>query len=119
MTQAVQNALDAQNQYLLSYGRPHEANHSLNDINRELIRAMAKEHGGSIYLGRFQNGAELVRYRRGPILNHSCDFCVPYVDAKLQDLLGQGPKGGPWRADLFSKLLGHIERLGGCLFLWV
>lgn len=71
----VNETLSAQRDYLIKWGRPHEADHSLNDTNRDLIQALAAAHCGSAYLGAI-NGHGLFRpilpgERSDPASRHS------------------------------------------------
>lgn len=115
---AVQRALDAQNLYLLRWGRPTESDHSLNDINRELIQAMADENDGQVYLGSFHGDTGLYPYDGGVVQNFQCDFCVPAADQELEELLKQY-RSCSWSSAAISRVHARIEELGGHLLLWV
>ncbi len=115
---AVQRALDAQNLYLLRWGRPTESDHSINDINRELIQAMADENDGQVYLGSFHGDTGLYPYDGGVVRNFQCDFCVPAADQELEELLLQCRSCG-WSSAALNRVHARIEELGGHLLLWV
>lgn len=112
----IRKALAAQEQYLRCYGRPTEADFSLNDINRDLIRAM-KDYYGQVSVGSFNDDTILAQYDGQKIYNSAYDFCVPGYDEQLEMLLRQ------WRADhkicQLNAIQERIQALNGQLLLWV
>lgn len=114
---AVQRALDAQNLYLLRWGRPSESDYSINDINRELIQAMADENDGQVYLGSFHGDTGLDPYDGGVVQNFQCDFCVPAADQELEELLRQYLSCGG-TSETIDRIHSRIEELGGHRLLW-
>lgn len=114
---AVQRALDAQDLYLLRWGRPTESDLSLNDITRELIQAVADENDGQVYLGSFHSDTRLYPYDGGVVQNFQCDFCVPVADQELEELLKQCQSCG-WPFAKLNRIHSRIEELGGHLLLW-
>ena len=111
------DALDAQHNYLLCWGGPNEADHSLNDISQVIIRALADEHDGCAYLGKI-NKTSLTRYVGQPIFNFEYNFCVPTEDPTLLELLAQWQRE-PGRLDLFDSIWIQVKALGGQWLLWV
>lgn len=65
----IEEAKAAERNYLLQWGRPNEADHSLNGITRDIIRAIAAAHGGEAFLGTFRGTDGLVRYQGQDIKN--------------------------------------------------
>lgn len=113
----VNETLSAQRDYLLKWGRPHEADHSLNDTNRDLIQALAAAHCGSAYLGAINGHGGLVRYKGQPVYTAQYDFCIPAEDTELAKLIRL------WRGgvdlDLLDRIHTRIGALGGHLLIWV
>ena len=58
------------------YGRPSEEDHSLNDLNRDLVRAM-NDYYGQVYVGSFNGDLALAQYDGGKIYNFAYDFAYP------------------------------------------
>lgn len=94
----IREVLAAQERYWRCYGGPSEEDHSLNDMNRDLIEAM-NGHYGQVYVGSINGDLVLAQYNGEKIYNFAYDFCVPQNDAELETLLRQ------WKGK-------HITRLG-------
>ena len=112
----IKAALAAQEQYLRIYGRPSEEDHSLNDINRDLIKAMDGYYG-QVYVGSINGPAGLVKYNGEKIYNFAYDFCVPSYDAELETLLRQWKEqNNVCRLDAIYE---RIRAINGYILLWV
>lgn len=117
----VEEAISAEREYLRTWGRPNEANHSLNDINRVLIQAMAAEHGGQAYLGAFRGADGLMAYKGQEVTNFQYDFCVPTNDPILEELLQCRAQEHPSLTEtcLFDLIYERVAALGGHWMIWV
>lgn len=117
----IEEAKAAEQAYLQCWGRPNEADHSLNDISRELIRALAAAHGGEAYLGAFRGTGGLVRYQGQDVKNFQYDFCVPTNDIVLGELLQCRAQERPalTHSCLFDLMYERVALLGGHWLLWV
>ena len=57
----IREVLAAQDRYWRFYGGPSEEDHSLNNMNRDLIEAM-NGHYGQVYVGSINGDLVLVQY---------------------------------------------------------
>lgn len=121
MMLTVKDAKAAEMAYLRTWGRPNEADHSLNDISRALIRAMAAEQGGQAYLGAFRGTDGLESYQGQEIANFQYDFCVPVHDPVLVELLQCRAQDQPplTQSCLFDLIYERVAALGGHWLIWV
>lgn len=121
MMLTVNEAKAAEMEYLRVWGRPNEADFSLNDISRTLIQAMAAEHGGQAFLGAFRGTEGLVPYQGQKITNFQFDFCVPTKDPVLGELLQCRAQERPplTQSCLFDMIYERVAALGGHWLLWV
>lgn len=121
MMLTVNEAKAAEMEYLRVWGRPNEADFSLNDISRTLIQAMAAEHGGQAFLGAFRGTEGLVPYQGQKITNFQFDFCVPTKDPVLGELLQCRAQERPplTQSCLFDMIYERVAVLGGHWLLWV
>ena len=110
--------LQEQYRYLLTWGRPDERDHSINEINRALIQAVAKDHGCA-YLGSLRNGPDLILYDGGTVDNFQYDFCMPQSDPELSELLARYYADERRPAALLTEILDHVQTYGGQLLNWV
>lgn len=103
-----------------------------NDLNREVIKTFANEHGTSCYLGNinFYGVARRAltegkiscyeKYAGKEVLNFEYSFIVPVRDHDLEDMIRQ------WNSDGYSgkdtgfsgKIVQRIYKLGGLTFIW-
>ena len=72
----IKEALAAQERYLRCYGRPSEEDHSLNDLNRDLVRAM-NDYYGQVYVGSFNGDLALAQYDGGKFTTLHTIFAYP------------------------------------------
>lgn len=86
----------------------------MNDLNRELIKAMTEEQGSPIYLGTFYSD-ELVPYTGQTVYNFQYNFCLPVKSEPLQKLLRDGLD----KATTFDKFYQLLHDLGGHVLFWV
>lgn len=114
----VDESLAEQRDYFLRWGRPHEADHSFNDSNRDLIQALAAAHGGCAYLGTINGNRNLVRYEGQTIYNAEYTFCIPAEDTRLMELI-QAWRSGGVDLNLLDRIHARIGALGGHLLIWV
>ena len=112
----IKEALAAQERYLRCYGRPSEEDHSLNDLNRDLVRAM-NDYYGQVYVGSFNGDLAMAQYDGGKIYNFAYDFCVPSYDEQLDALLRQWKEGH--KVCQLEEIYAQIRKLDGHLLLWV
>lgn len=112
----IKEALTSQEQYLRCYGRPSEEDHSLNDMNRDLIQAM-NDYYGQVYVGCINGNLTLTKYDGGKIYNSAYDFCVSSFDEQLDTLLRK------WKEDRkvcqLEAIYERIRILEGHLLIWV
>lgn len=113
---SVKDVLASQLRYLMCYGRPSEEDHSLNDINIDLILAMNNCYG-HVFVGSFNGDISLVMYDGQKIYTSAYDFCVPDYDEQLDALLHQW-KTASKRCHL-EAIYERIRTLNGHLLLWV
>lgn len=116
MTEQIKEALASQEHYLRYYGRPSEEDHSLNDINRDLIQAMRACYG-QVYVGSINGNLALTQYDGGEICNFAYDFCVPSYDEQLDMLLRQWKKD--YKISQLNAIHKRISMLKGHLLIWV
>ena len=114
----VDEVLAEQQDYFLRWGRPHEADHSLNDTNRDLIQALAAIHSGCAYLGTINGNGGLVRYEGQLVYNAEYAFCIPAEDTRLVELIQTWRTGGV-DLHLLDRIHARIGALGGHLLIWV
>ena len=112
----IKEALANQEQYLRHYGRPSEEDHSLNDMNRDLIEAM-NGYYGQVYVGSINGDLVLAQYNGEKIYNFAYDFCVPQYDAELETLLRQWK--GKHKVCQLEAIHVRIRELNGHLLIWV
>ena len=86
----------------------------MNDLNRELIKAMTEEQGSPVYLGTFYSD-ELVPYTGQTVYNFQYNFCLPVKSEPLQKLLRDGLDN----AATFDKFYQLLHDLGGHVLFWV
>ena len=110
----IREVLAAQDRYWRFYGGPSEEDHSLNNMNRDLIEAM-NGHYGQVYVGSINGDLVLVQYNSEKIYNFAYDFCVPQYDAELETLLRQ------WKAKhkvcQLESIHARIRELNGHLLI--
>lgn len=112
----IKEALALQEQYLRHYGCPSEEDHTLNDINRDLIQAM-NSHYGQVYVGSFNGNIALTQYDGQTIYNFAYDFCVPAYDERLDALLRHWKE--EHRVCHLDAAYKCIRALDGHLLIWV
>lgn len=113
----IEEILAAQAQYLMCYGRPCEEDHSLNDMNRNLIIAM-NDYYGRVYVASINGGTGLLQYNPSKtIYNSACDFCVPDYDGRLDNLLRLWSERH--NVNHLSEIYERIRMMGGHILLWV
>ena len=101
----IREVLAAQERYWRCYGGPSEEDHSLNDMNRDLIEAM-NGHYGQVYVGSINGDLVLAQYNGEKIYNFAYDFCVPQYDAELETLLRQ------WKGKhMANGIIGRVSAL--------
>lgn len=112
----INEILQAEKKYYGYWQCPNEADMSINDLNRELIAALATEHP-AVMLGRY-NSTELTPYTGQEILNFAFQFCVPVAeDATLNNLL-QRRNATAESTKYLDAIMCRVETLGGHLLLW-
>lgn len=124
---AVKEIQDEINQYFL-HGGPSEFERRLNELNRFLIEAFAKEKGEA-WLGRVNRYEEdrgkpyLVKYEGQKVYNFEYTFIVPCHDKELITLIkereGAEYTGTCEDAPRVTKILDRIKELGGASLVWV
>lgn len=113
----IEEILADQELYLRCYGWPSEEDHSLNDMNRDLIIAM-HNHYGHVYVGSINGGTGLLQYHPGKkIYNSDYNFCVPGYDERLDALLRL------WREEHnvhhLDAIHERVRAIKGHILLWV
>lgn len=112
----VEEILQAEKRYYSCWQRPNEGDLSINDLNRELITALAAEHP-AVLLGQY-NSTELTPYTGQEILNFAFQFCVPVAaDTTLNNLL-QKRNATTAPTKHLDAIMCRVEALGGHLLLW-
>lgn len=112
----IREVLAAHEQYWRCYGGPSEEDHSLNDMNRDLIKAM-NDHYGQVFVGSFNGDLIVAQYHGEIIYNFAYDFCVPNYDAELENLLQRWKE--KHRASHLETIYTRIRELDGHLLIWV
>ena len=113
----IKKILGNQELYLRYYGRPNEENHSLNDMNRDLIIAMHNYYG-HVYVASINGGTGLLQYDPGKkIYNSEYNICVPDYDAQLDDLLRLWEE--EHNTDHLEAIYARLRAISGHLLLWV
>ena len=121
---------------------PAEADPELNDANRDVIQAMAAEHGGECWLGRvnlhhglpetededdgqhepFQADVAMWRWSGKPVYNFGASFVLPRHDAHLEQLIRQRDAAEYTTTDAdYERVTAIHERVaavGGVLLHW-
>ena len=112
----IREVLAAQERYWRCYGGPSEEDHSLNNMNRDLIEAM-NGYYGQVYVGSIMVILFWHNTNGEKIYNFAYDFCVPQYDAELETLLRQ------WKAKhkvcQLESIHARIRELNGHLLIWV
>lgn len=108
--------LQAEKKYYSYWKYPNEADLSINDLNRELIAALADEHP-VVLLGRYDS-TELTPYTGQEILNFAFQFCVPIAANETLSSLLQRRNATAGSAKYLDAIMCRIEALGGHLLLW-
>ena len=113
--------------YLAYYQGTSEFDKSINDISREMIKAMKNEHDtcfvGKINLYDDDNkDYKLTEYTGQMIYNFEYAFCIPNHDSQLEQLITDrdrapytGTKDDFKRID---EIMNRIEELGGHNLFW-
>lgn len=112
----IREVLAAQERYWRRYGGPSEEDHSLNDMNRDLIEAM-NGYYGQVYVGSINGDLVLAQYNGEKIYNFAYDFCVPQYDAELETLLRQWKE--KHKVCQLEAIHARIRELNGHLLIWV
>lgn len=118
---------------------PEEADPALNDANRDVILAMAAEHGGECWLGRvnlyhdlpedddgeheaFHADVLLWKWSGKPVYNFGASFVVPRHDAELEQLIRDRDAADYTTTDAdyerVSAIHEQIVAVGGVLLHW-
>ena len=129
----VKDIVKKQNQYVRSqggYSNIREADQTYNDMNRELIQAMADEYH-TAYLGRYQffgreklrifNGTDdvYVIYTGQAVDNFDTDFIVPTRDELLETMIRSfNAVGKTSNIKLIDRIVSRIYELDGHLTIW-
>lgn len=112
----VKEILAAEKKYLGYWQCPNEGDMSINDLNRDLISALAAEHP-AVLLGRY-NSTEFTPYTGQEIINFSFQFFVPVAeDATLNNLL-QKRNTSTDPTKYLDAIMCRVEALSGHLLLW-
>ncbi len=111
-----------------SHGWVSEANQELNARNRSIVSLMRKQFGdcwlGKINLGLEWAGGSSIRQWDGvePVLNFSCDFCLPKYDGILDTHIIYRKLSiyKDCKSDLIHlvRITKRINKLGGHAFIW-
>lgn len=112
----VHEILQAEQRYLGYWGRPTEVDFTINDLNRELIAALAKEHP-TVLLGRF-NSTKLTPYTGQVVYNFDFQFCVPVADDPRLSKLLQARNSSSDPLKCLDAIMNWIEALDGHLLAW-
>jgi len=133
----LEEAIKKQNNYLIRIGDPInllEADNEYNDMNREVISAF-KEHHGKAFLGKnnyyddertaVANGEKSPYevYIGQKIYNFGCDFCVPFEDAELQEMIRRwngftGTSGTVPSKSNAGTIIDRVLEIGGINLIW-
>ena len=119
---------------------PEEADLELNDANRDVIQAMAAEHGGECWLGRvnlyhelpedddddqhepFHAEVAMWRWSGKPVYNFGASFVLPGYDAELERLIRDRDAADYTTTDAdYERVTAIHERVaavGGVLLHW-
>lgn len=114
--------------YLNFYQGTSEFDKSINDISREKIKAMKKEHG-ICFVGKFnlygderKKDYKLTEYTGQKIYNFEYTFCIPCHDSQIEKLITErdraeytGSRDDFKRIDM---IMDRIEELGGLNLFW-
>ena len=112
------------------YGNIREADQEYNDLNRDIIHAMATSNG-TCFLGSIQHygtkrsniasGADPVftEYNGQTVENFGCDYIVPKQDPELEKMIREfNQPGYPTNVALLDKIMARLDTIGGELLLW-
>ena len=119
---------------------PEEADSQLNDANRDVIQAMAAEHGGECWLGRvnleqglpedddddqhepFHTEVAIWRWSGKPVYNFGASFVLPRHDAELERLIRDRDAADYTTADAdyerVSAIHERVAEADGVLLHW-
>jgi hypothetical protein len=119
---------------------PEEADSQLNDANRDVIQAMAAEHGGECWLGRvnleqglpedddddqhepFHTEVAIWRWSGKPVYNFGASFVLPRYDAELERLIRDRDAADYTTTDAdyerVSAIHERVAEVGGVLLHW-
>ena len=105
--------LDGIRKYTFEVGHYDVMPQPINDLSRELVRAMAEVYDGTVYLGTFESD-QLTLYRGQKIHNYQYNFCVPVDSPELKAMLRAG-LNTVMEFDAWYQLL---KSLGGHSLYW-
>ena len=106
-----------------------EADDIHNDLNRNIIEAFRRFHGGTAFIGSVNYYDEdrqkiiagemnAIRPTAGELVyNFGCDFIIPKFDAGLNEMVRDFNKG-PATAQKATDIMKLVEKLGGLSFIW-
>lgn len=121
----LQSIIQKENEYFKRYGRPVESDFSINDIQREKIKAYYQQHP-QMYVGEINRtervGSPLEQYVSQKVYNFQYDFIIPQHDAELQNLLTDreiSPYTGTKEdAERLDKIYVRVKTIGGLYLYW-
>lgn len=112
----IEEILQDEKRYFGRWQCPTEAELSINDLNRELIMALANKYS-KVMLGQY-NSETLTPYTGQEIHNFTFQFVVPVAeDAKLSSLLQKRNRSTD-PTKYLDAIMCRIEDLGGHLPIW-